>query len=145
MIHAHWARGSTPLRLITHVLLMGVACASPSVIALDESSGDLRTRLELRPQRRTYLISCLAAILALLIVLFPAPGRAAAYGTVSGMVRDEGNRPVAGANVVLESATHVISRRQTDAEGRFAFATVTIGDYVLTISQGARPTSTVSP
>jgi hypothetical protein len=67
--------------------------------------------------------------------LLPARGWAAAYGTVSGTVRDESDRPVAGATVVLESAAHAIIERQTDSAGRFDFPNVAIGQYMLTISQ----------
>src|ERR1700691_535935 len=84
---------------------------------------------------RTYLIPYGAAVAVLLMFLVPVRGWAAAYGTVSGIVRDENDRPVAGAKVVLESATRVTSERQTDSTGRFAFPTVAIGDYMLTISQ----------
>jgi len=62
-------------------------------------------------------------------------GWAAAYGSVSGIVRDGSDRPVAGAKVVLESATHAIVERQTDPTGRFAFSNVAIGQYLLHISQ----------
>jgi hypothetical protein len=76
-----------------------------------------------------------AAILVLLVLLLPAPGWAAAYGTVSGIVRDDSDRPLAGARVLLESATHAITERQTDSTGRFDFPNVAIGHYMLTISQ----------
>jgi hypothetical protein len=60
---------------------------------------------------------------------------AAAYGSVSGIVRDNNSRPLAGANVVLESAAHTIVRRLTDSTGRFDFPQVAIGDYNLTVSR----------
>jgi len=60
---------------------------------------------------------------------------AAAYGTVSGMVRDGSARPVAAAKVELESATHAITERRTDSTGRFAFPNVAIGHYKLSVSQ----------
>ena len=41
---------------------------------------------------------------------------------------------MADAEVVLESATHSISRRQTDSTGRFDFPKVAIGHYMLTVS-----------
>ena len=90
-----------------------------------------------RARRRpgTSLVLCGAAVLALLMSLLPARGWAAAYGTMSGIVRDDGDRPVAGAKVVLESAAHAIVERQTDSAGRFDFPNVAIGHYVLTISQ----------
>jgi hypothetical protein len=67
--------------------------------------------------------------------LFPARGWAAAYGSVSGIVRDDSDRPVAWAKVVLESAAHAITERQTDSTGRFDFPKVAIGQYILTISR----------
>ena len=106
MSHYTWARGSMPRRLITGTLVMRVAC---------EARG--------------------AAVLVLFMFLFPARGWAAAYGTVSGIVRDDNDRPVAEAKVVLESATHAVIERQTDSTGRFDFPNVAIGQYMLTISQ----------
>ena len=76
-----------------------------------------------------------AAVLVFLLFLFPAPGWAAAYGSISGIVRDDGDRPIAGAKVVLESAAHAITEQQTDSTGRFAFPKVEIGQYMLTISR----------
>jgi hypothetical protein len=66
---------------------------------------------------------------------------AAAYGSVSGIVRDNHSRPLAGASVVLESAAHAIMRRLTDSTGRFDFPQVAIGDYKLTVSRSDFPTS----
>jgi TonB dependent receptor/Carboxypeptidase regulatory-like domain len=71
----------------------------------------------------------------LLMLLLPARGWAAAYGSVSGIVRDKSAQGVAGAEVVLESAAHTTVRRQTDSTGRFDFPNVAIGHYMLTISQ----------
>ena len=93
----------------------------------------LAARARRRPQ--TYLVRSGAAVLVLLMCLLPARGWAAAYGTVSGIVRDDSDRPVAGAKVVLESAAHAIIERQTDSTGRFDFPNVAIGQYMLTISQ----------
>jgi hypothetical protein len=76
-----------------------------------------------------------AAVLLLMMMLCPARGWAAAYGTVSGVVRDEADRPVAGARVVLESASHAITERHADSMGRFAFANVAIGAYLLKVSR----------
>ncbi len=108
MTHYTWARGSMPQRFITGTQLR-------------------RTRI--------YLIPSGAAVLMLLMLLLPVSGWAAAYGSVSGMVRDDSNRPVAGAKVVLESATQAIIVRQTGSTGRFDFPNVAIGHYMLTISQ----------
>ena len=94
----------------------------------------LAARARRRP--RACLVPAGAAVLVLLVLLLPARGWAAAYGSVSGIVRDNSDRPVAGAEVVLESAAHAISRRQTDSTGRFDFPNVAIGHYRLTISRG---------
>jgi hypothetical protein len=94
----------------------------------------LAARARRRP--RAWLVPAGAAVLVLLVLLLPARGWAAAYGSVSGIVRDNSDRPVAGAEVVLESAAHAISRRQTDSTGRFDFPNVAIGHYRLTISRG---------
>jgi hypothetical protein len=64
-----------------------------------------------------------------------APVYAAAYGSVSGVVRSDSDQPIAAAKVVLESAAHSILEQQTDSTGRFNFPRVAIGHYMLTISQ----------
>jgi hypothetical protein len=81
-------------------------------------------------------------LLVLLVLMLPARGWAAAYGSVSGIVRDDGERPVAGAKVTLESAAHARLERVTDSMGRFDFPNMPIGHYRLTISQrGFAPVS----
>jgi TonB dependent receptor/Carboxypeptidase regulatory-like domain len=84
---------------------------------------------------RICLVPSGAAVLVLLVFLFPAHGWAAAYGSVSGIVRDISDRPLAGAQVVLESAAHATTEQQTDSMGRFDFPKVAIGHYMLTISR----------
>jgi len=81
--------------------------------------------LAVRARRRqlAYVVPSGAAVLVLFMVLLPAHGWAAAYGAVSGIVRDDGDRPVAGARVVLESATHAITERQTDSLAASTFQT----------------------
>ena len=69
------------------------------------------------------------------LILLPAHGWAAAYGSVSGVVRDDGGRAVAGAKVVLESDVHALTERHTDSTGHFDFPRVAIGHYTLTLSQ----------
>lgn len=76
-----------------------------------------------------------AALLALLMLIIPAHGWAAAYGAVSGVVRDASERPVAGAKVVLESAAHARMKQTTDSAGHFDFPNVAIGHYLLTVSR----------
>ena len=74
------------------------------------------------------------AVLVLLILFLPTRGWAAAYGSVSGIVRNDSDQPVAEATVVLESASHSTLQRQTDSAGRFDFTKVAIGHYLLNIS-----------
>lgn len=88
-----------------------------------------------RPWNRPYLIACGLAVLGFLMCLVPDCGWAAAYGSVSGIVRDSAGRPVAGAQAVLESAEHALTQRTTDSMGRFDFPKVAIGQYQLTLSQ----------
>ncbi len=78
---------------------------------------------------------CRVLVLILLAVLLPARGWAAAYGSVSGIVRDDSNQAIAGAKVVLQSDAHVVVEQQADATGRFDFPKVAIGHYTLTVSQ----------
>ena len=73
--------------------------------------------------------------LVLLVLLVPARGWAAAYGSVTGVVRNDSDQPVAGAKVVLESASHSTLERRTDSAGRFNFPKVAIGHYILNISE----------
>jgi outer membrane receptor protein involved in Fe transport len=87
-----------------------------------------------RGGQRTCVVPSGVAVLVLLMLFLPARGWAAAYGSVSGIVRDDSHRPVAGATVVLESAAHALLRRQTDSTGHFDFPNVAIGHYRLTIS-----------
>ena len=125
MSHYTCARGSMPQRLITDTQPIGVDCETRHETSLTDTSISL--------QEITYIVG--AAVLVVLMLLLPARGWAAAYGTVSGIVRDDSDRPVAGAKVVLESATHAVIERQTDSTGRFDFPNVAIGQYMLTISQ----------
>jgi hypothetical protein len=90
-------------------------------------------RVRRRP--RVSLVPSEAAVLVLLMLLLPAHGWAAAYGNVSGVVRNDSDQPIAEAKVVLESDAHSTTQRQTDSTGRFNFPRVAIGHYMLTISQ----------
>ena len=88
-----------------------------------------------RCRRGTYRVCSGAAVLLLFMVLLPARSWSAAYGSVGGIVRDNSDRPITGAKVVLESAAHTVMERQTDSAGRFDFPNMAIGQYLLTISQ----------
>lgn len=84
----------------------------------------------------------LTPLAALLLLLLPVPGWAAAFGSVTGSVRDAAGKPVAGAKVVLESPARSRLVRRTDARGRFDFPTVAIGQYRLNVTDpGFTPSS----
>src|SRR5689334_19859864 len=61
--------------------------------------------------------------------------RAAVIGTLSGLVVDPQQRPVADASLVLHSRTSAWQQQiRSDANGRFTMAGVPAGDYSLTTS-----------
>jgi carboxypeptidase family protein/TonB-dependent receptor-like protein len=73
----------------------------------------------------------LLLVVALLVSVPSA--RATIFGNVRGIVHDPQHRPVAGASVLLKSATSDWSQQtQTDQDGEFAFAAVPLGDYIVT-------------
>ena len=76
----------------------------------------------------------LACLIALLL-LRPAQSWAAAFGSVRGIVDNPGGKPVAGARVRLKSAAGPVRTTRTDARGRFAFPTVSVGTYRITASR----------
>ncbi len=68
--------------------------------------------------------------------LRPTAVYAADVGSVRGVVHDAKHLPIAQAQVMLKSATSEWSQTATtDSRGEFAFISVPIGDYVLTVSQ----------
>ena len=74
--------------------------------------------------------------LLLAACLFPLQLLAADVGSVRGIVHDPQHLPVAQAAVELKSATSEWRQTTTsDANGEFAFMTVPLGDYVLTVTQ----------
>jgi len=72
-------------------------------------------------------------LLAAALLVYAQPARATVFGSVRGIVHDPQHRPVAGASVLLKSATSEWSQEtQTDQDGEFAFAAVPLGDYIVT-------------
>ena len=60
--------------------------------------------------------------------------RATIFGSVRGIVHDPQHRPIAGADVKLQSATSDFSlATKSDQNGEFAFNPVAVGDYVITV------------
>jgi hypothetical protein len=67
---------------------------------------------------------------------------AADVGSVRGVVHDARHLPIAQAGVELKSATSDWAQSATtDARGEFAFMTVPLGNYVLTVSQSGFTTT----
>ena len=62
--------------------------------------------------------------------------RATIFGSIRGIVHDPQHRPIAGADVKLQSATSAFSlSAQTDQNGEFTFNPVAVGDYIVTVSR----------
>src|SRR5690348_2993989 len=63
-----------------------------------------------------------------------APALATIFGNLRGTVDDPQGRAVRGATVLLQAQASDWTRQmQTDAQGRFEFPAVPVGDYVLTV------------
>jgi hypothetical protein len=82
-----------------------------------------------------------------LLASVPA-ARATIFGSIRGVVHDPQHRPVAVAEVKLQSATSDFSLvTQTDQNGEFAFNPVAVGDYSITVERqgfaGAKENVTV--
>ncbi len=66
--------------------------------------------------------------------LLPAPSWAATFGDVRGTVRSLLGRPVAGAEVQIQSqVSGRLRTRRTDPRGRFLFPSVSVGRYVVRV------------
>jgi len=75
-------------------------------------------------------------ILSLLALLPPPPATATMLGSIRGVVNDAARHPVADAQVELRSRTSEwVQTTTSDARGSFSFATVPLGDYLLSISR----------
>jgi outer membrane receptor for ferrienterochelin and colicin len=86
--------------------------------------------------RRGHALPMLRTFAVSMILFTAAPLRAADVSAVRGIVHDAQHQPIAQATVELRSATSDwVQVTRTDSRGTFAFATVPLGDYVLTASQ----------
>lgn len=75
-------------------------------------------------------------LLWLAVCFAPVQLLAADVGSVRGIVHDEQHLPIAQASVQLKSATSSWQETTTsDTQGDFAFMTVPLGDYVLTVTR----------
>jgi outer membrane receptor for ferrienterochelin and colicin len=95
-------------------------------------NGRKRLGLRLTNCRR----ACSLGLLLVSVLVFPAQLLAADVGSVRGVVHDAQHQPIAQASVQLKSATSDWQQTTTsDRNGTFAFMTVPLGDYVLTVTQ----------
>src|SRR5580658_8045039 len=81
---------------------------------------------------------CAAVGLTILlaVLISPAQLHAADVGSVRGVVGDSQRNPIAGANVKLKSKTSDwVETTTTGERGQFAFQTVPVGDYVVTVGK----------
>ncbi len=63
---------------------------------------------------------------------------ATVFGRIQGIVHDPQHRPVAGASIKLQAITSDWSQAaQADENGEFAFTSVPVGDYKITVTQSA--------
>jgi len=99
------------------------------------------------PSARHRAMACpwmrgLGLLVALVVALLPVRSWAAGFGSVTGAVQGAKGNPVAGAKVILESASHGVLVRRTDSSGKFDFPDVAIGNYRLTVTRsGFTPSS----
>jgi hypothetical protein len=92
-------------------------------------AGDRRAHRCLSGSLRVRSAMCLVAIL-----VAPAALRAADVSGVRGVVHDPNHLPIAQAHIALKSATSEWTETTTTARtGEFAFISVPIGDYILTV------------
>ncbi|HEV2037394.1 MAG TPA: TonB-dependent receptor, partial [Candidatus Eremiobacteraceae bacterium] len=68
-----------------------------------------------------------------LSTVLAAAARADAYGSVTGLVLDPDNRPLAGAVVMLEAPASAPIHATTDKAGHFRFARVPFDTYTITV------------
>jgi hypothetical protein len=70
-----------------------------------------------------------------LFIFIPSVTFATVFGTVKGVVHDPQHRPLAGARVLLKSATSDWQASTTTTNsGQFQFETVPIGDYAVSVN-----------
>lgn len=68
--------------------------------------------------------------------LFAGVAFATVFGTVRGVAHDPQHKPISDASVKIKSATSDWTQTmQTDPDGAFSFATVPLGDYVVSVEK----------
>ena len=75
-------------------------------------------------------------VLSVSLFLCAGASLATIFGTVQGIVHDPDHRPIAGATVIVKSATSDWSRTtETNQNGEFRIEAVPVGDYIVTASK----------
>ena len=78
---------------------------------------------------------CVVLFLVVVLLACVPAAHATIFGSVRGIVHDPQHRPIAGADVKLQSATSDFSiSAQTDQNGEFTFNPVAVGDYEITVN-----------
>jgi hypothetical protein len=81
-------------------------------------------------------LQVLALALLLATVVTPAFSQASSTGTISGLVTDQQNAAVAGAEVqIVDITTNIATKTATNDAGRYIFVQVPPGTYNITISK----------
>jgi len=71
----------------------------------------------------------------LALCLYGSVSLATVFGSVRGVVHDPEHRPIAGATVVVKSATSQFEQTtSTDDNGAFAFSSIPVGQYTISVS-----------
>jgi outer membrane receptor protein involved in Fe transport len=111
--------------------------SAPAGVAVRMSSA----LVSFREHARRALLFC-AGVATWAVLLSPCNLRAADLGDIHGVVHDAEHRPVAAAKVRLKAASSAWSQStQSSSAGEFAFASVPVGDYLLTVSHGGFATA----
>jgi hypothetical protein len=86
--------------------------------------------------RQFFTTSSLAAVSAISAAVIVPAVALAMPAPVTGTVIDDAGKPVAAASVRV-SGQNITLTTKTDAAGRFGFPTLTVGHYILAVTQGS--------
>ena len=87
------------------------------------------------------------AFVLLFVLIAVSPGRiyASVFGQIHGVVHDPQHRPITGAHIVIKSATSSFAQTTlSGSDGSFSFSSISLGDYLVTVSSTSFETTTQS-